>query len=311
MRESRNRNPHVHPQAVMVKNISPTAFPSLLHGNKTIIMKLFYFILQRNYLKAVPHCGKTWHQEQLVSLTSPFFWLLFNSNARKLTPRCHCATLTEVGSFALWEPRGGEKNIFKRKRKIIVCWIVSLWSAHIKPVLKFPFPGRRCIQGSGTLPFHPRHHFLHMVLMPFPSHAQTSISHIHGFPSRKRPWGWRIVPAPLHQGCCGTGRCQGACCGKRSSPGFQRPGEPWAVKGGKSGRVKMGRPNLRGLHLASLLMRNGREETVREMDRNPCCFLAYYYMRVRDNSVLFDRKSPSSTLSFRFFETQPEWNLPE
>lgn len=59
MSESRNWNPHVHPQAVMVKNISPTAFPALLHGNKTIIMKLFYFILQINDLKAVLYCGKT------------------------------------------------------------------------------------------------------------------------------------------------------------------------------------------------------------------------------------------------------------
>lgn len=59
MNDGRNRNPYAHPQADMVKNISPTAFSSLLHGNKTIIRKLFYFILQRSYLKVLPHCGKT------------------------------------------------------------------------------------------------------------------------------------------------------------------------------------------------------------------------------------------------------------
>lgn len=133
------------------------------------------------------------------------------------------------------------------------------------------------------------------------------------FPLQKRPWSGSGVLywAPLHQGCFGRGRCQGACCGKRLSSGFQHPGEPCAVKGGKGGRVKTGRPNLHGLHLASLLVRKGREETVREMVHNPCCFMAYYYMKVRDNGVLFDKKSPSSTLWFTFFETQPERNLPE
>jgi len=59
MNESRNKNPHAQPQAVKVNNINPTAFPSLFYGNKTIILKLFYFILQRYDLKAVPHCGNT------------------------------------------------------------------------------------------------------------------------------------------------------------------------------------------------------------------------------------------------------------
>lgn len=59
MNEGRNRNTYAHPQAVMVKNISPIAFPPLLHGNKTITTKLFYFILQRSYLKVIPHYGKT------------------------------------------------------------------------------------------------------------------------------------------------------------------------------------------------------------------------------------------------------------
>lgn len=127
--------------------------------------------------------------------------------------------------------------------------------------------------------------------------------------SRRDPGDEVLYQAPLHQGCFGRGQCQGTCCGKRLSSAFQHPGEPWAVKGG---RVKMGKPNLCGLHLASLLMRKDREEeTVREMVHNPCCFTAYYYRRVGDNSVLFDRKSPSSTLSLRFFETQPERNMPE
>lgn len=47
--DGRNRNHYAHPQVVMLENINLTTFPSLLHGNETIIRKLFYFILQRSY----------------------------------------------------------------------------------------------------------------------------------------------------------------------------------------------------------------------------------------------------------------------
>lgn len=50
-----------------------------------------------------------------------------------------------------------------------------------------------------------------------------------------------------------------------------------------------------------------RGKSVREMVHNTCCFVVYYYMRVRDNSVLFDSHllalCHSSSVKFSLNET--------
>lgn len=170
-----------------------------------------------------------------MSLTSASLWLLFNSNARKLTPRCHHATLTEMSGFALWKLRGRGKNVFKRKIKIIVSYILSFgFTRRVIPVLKCPSLHGRSFQGSGVLPIRPRHCSLLMVLLPFLSHCQISMSHSRDFPSSEKTPG--LV-------CC-TGLLsvkvvlvrvgsRDMCCGRRSSECFQYCGEPWAVKGGE------------------------------------------------------------------------------
>lgn len=127
--------------------------------------------------------------------------------------------------------------------------------------------------------------------------------------SRRDPGAAVLYWAPLHQGCFGRGRCQGTCCGKSSSVFII------LVNHGLSREERVGGWRWEdSIFVGSTwhpCLWEKAERKLREKVHNPCCFVAYYCTRVRDNSVLFDRKSPSSTLSFRFFEAQPEENLPE
>lgn len=75
---------------------------------------------------AVSYLVKSWHWEELLSS----LWLLFHSTARRLTLKYHHATFTEINSFALWELRCRDINVFIRKKIYIYGLDGLLWTAH-------------------------------------------------------------------------------------------------------------------------------------------------------------------------------------
>lgn len=237
----------------MTKNISPTTFPSLLHGNKTIIRKLFYFILQRSYLKAIPHSGKTWHQEQILSLIS----VLYGYCLTQMPENWHTMLLYRNGWFCLIEPEEyGEKCLWKEKQ----LW-AGLCPRRVEPVIKFPSPGGKVFRAVETFTSTPGSpcswcscHSPAALKHPYPTFTNPSL--------QKHPVFGVLYQAPLHPCNLGRGWCQGFHQDKKSCAGFHHPSEAQTVEEEEDGRVKIMKPSHCGLYTASLLMTKGREEAL-------------------------------------------------
>lgn len=190
-------NSLAHPQTVMVKIKD---LPSLLHGNKTIIMKLFCFILQRNDNGSFISC-----KVLTLRRIAVFFMVTVSLNCQKADTRLPPCYLHRNRQFCLMGAQmQGHKCLHKEKNIYIWSgWLVlnCMWS--FKPELKSSTQAGQAFRVVGAFP---------STSGPAPCLLCLCycLSNVH-IPLLRFSLSQKVFS---RQSCSGKGLCQGNCCGR-------------------------------------------------------------------------------------------------